>query len=57
MDIKTFTAVAKVLPPNISVCIRGAHGIGKSSLTYQIAEAMGLKPIERRLAPTFCRWS
>jgi tRNA A37 threonylcarbamoyladenosine biosynthesis protein TsaE len=42
MDIKTFTAVAKVLPPNISVCIRGAHGIGKSSLTYQIAEAMGL---------------
>ena len=50
MDIKTFTAVAKVLPPNISVCIRGAHGIGKSSLTYQIAEAMGLKPIERRLS-------
>ncbi len=50
MDIKTFMAVAKALPPEISICIRGAHGIGKSALAYQLGEILGIEVIERRLS-------
>ena len=32
MDIKTFSSTIRHLPANVSVLIRGPHGIGKSHL-------------------------
>lgn len=49
-DIATFVAVAKALPPEISVLVRGPHGIGKSETVHQIAEAFGLELIDRRMS-------
>lgn len=40
MDIATFVRVAKALPNNISILIRGGHGIGKSETVLQIAEQL-----------------
>lgn len=50
MDIATFVEVAKSLPPEISVLVRGPHGIGKSETVHQIAEALGLELIDRRMS-------
>jgi hypothetical protein len=50
MDFVTFKKVAILLSENISVLIRGKHGIGKSSVIKQIAEEFGLPVIDRRLA-------
>lgn len=50
MDIATFVEVAKALPANISILVRGGHGIGKSETVHQIAEALGLELIDRRMS-------
>ncbi len=50
MDIATFVAVATELPPEISVLVRGGHGIGKSETVHQIAAAFGLELIDRRMS-------
>lgn len=50
MDIATFVEIAKSLPPEISVLVRGVHGIGKSETVHQIAEALGLELIDRRMS-------
>ena len=50
MDIKNFVETAKVLPCNISVLIRGNHGIGKSRIVYQLGDFFELRTIERRLS-------
>lgn len=50
MDIATFVEVAKSLPPEISILVRGGHGIGKSETVHQIAEALGLELIDRRMS-------
>jgi hypothetical protein len=50
MNIKDFIKSATLLPNDISVLIRGPHGIGKSQLVYQLATHFGLPSIERRLS-------
>ena len=51
MDFKTFKLCAQQLPSNVSVCIIGPHGIGKSQAVYQLGtEAFDLPVIERRLS-------
>jgi hypothetical protein len=57
MTIKTFVNVAKRLPADTSILIRGAHGIGKSQIVRQIAEQLRslmnlaeLPVIDRRLS-------
>lgn len=50
MDIATFVQVAESLPAEISVLIRGGHGIGKSETVHQIAEHLGLELIDRRMS-------
>lgn len=50
MDIKTFQTVVPVLPANISIMVRGPHGIGKSQIFKQIADGLGLEMIDRRLS-------
>jgi len=50
MDIATFVEVAKSLPPEISILVRGGHGIGKSETVHQIAAALGLELIDRRMS-------
>ena len=48
MDFKTFVNVSKALPKDITVMIRGPHGIGKSQCVYQLADHFGLPMMERR---------
>jgi len=53
MDIKTFNDVAPNLPPNISVLVRGPHGIGKSDVIKQIGRMLGFAEediIDRRMS-------
>lgn len=50
MRIKTFKNIAKRLPVDISVLIRGRHGSGKSQCVYQIAKELNLPVLERRLS-------
>lgn len=50
MDIKSFVKVAEQLPNDISVLIRGRHGIGKSQLTYYLGKQFELPVMERRLS-------
>ncbi len=53
MDIKTFMEVGQSLPAEISVLVRGDHGIGKSEVVKQIAAALGFSPdkiIDRRMS-------
>jgi MoxR-like ATPase len=50
MDIKTFIEVATALPSDISVLIRGNHGIGKSEVVHQIAKDLKLDLIDRRMS-------
>jgi len=50
MSIKTFLAVAEVLPVDTSVLLRGPHGIGKSQVVRQVAAAFKLPVIDRRLS-------
>lgn len=49
-SITNFIALASYRPADISVLVRGNHGIGKSEVVYQIAEDLGLPVMERRLS-------
>ncbi len=49
VDFKTFVEVAPfVLRVRKPVLLRGRHGVGKSQVVYQIADAMELPVVERR---------
>ena len=53
MSIKTFLSVANILPGDISILLRGPHGIGKSQVVRQIARELGFSDddiIDRRLS-------
>ncbi len=50
MDIKTFSSTVRALPADVSVLIRGPHGIGKSHLAQSAAEDMEMPLIDRRLS-------
>jgi midasin (ATPase involved in ribosome maturation) len=50
MNIKTFTAVSRILNPHHTILLRADHGVGKSSVVRQIAYDIGLPLIDRRLA-------
>lgn len=49
-SIASLKRLSRVWNPDISVLIRGNHGIGKSAVVYQIAEDLGLPVMERRLS-------
>ena len=49
VDFKTFLQVVPhIINAKFPVLVRGRHGIGKSTVVYQIAEQRGLPVIERR---------
>lgn len=50
MNFKNFFDTAKNLPINVSVLLRGDHGIGKSQSIYQLGAHFGLDVVERRLS-------
>jgi hypothetical protein len=49
-SVGTFIDTAKVLPPSITVLLRGPTGIGKSYIVRQLAQYFGLPVIDRRLS-------
>ncbi len=49
VDFKTFLSIAPhILDAKFPILMRGRHGIGKSTVVYQIAEERGLPVVERR---------
>lgn len=50
LDFVTLEQIAICLPKDISVCIRGRHGIGKSEFVRKLAKILDLPIIERRLS-------
>jgi hypothetical protein len=48
MNISSFTNVAKVLPPQISILLRGSTGIGKSHIVRDLAKEFGVEMIDVR---------
>lgn len=53
LNVTNFINCASVLPYDISILIRGDHGIGKSAIARQLATKMGFDPkdiIDRRLS-------
>ena len=49
IDFKTFQSVIPhIIAARFPVLIRGRHGIGKSTVVYQIAKDLGLPIVERR---------
>lgn len=50
MDIANFISCAQALSPEISVLVRGNHGIGKSQVVRQIADHFKLPVIDKRLS-------
>lgn len=48
MNINNFLTVAKVLPPNKSVLLRGSTGIGKSFVVKTLAKEFGVEMIDVR---------
>lgn len=53
LTVSNFIRCAKALPKDISVLIRGDHGIGKSAVARQLATQLGFKAediIDRRLS-------
>lgn len=49
IDYKTFLNVINpIINARFPVLIRGRHGIGKSTIVYQLAERLGLQVVERR---------
>lgn len=49
IDYKTFLNVIQpIVNARFPVLIRGRHGIGKSTIVYQLAKKLGLKVVERR---------
>jgi hypothetical protein len=43
-------ALAKAVPPNIALLIKGETGVGKSAITHTLARALGLPAIDLRLS-------
>ena len=50
MSIENFINVAKALPKDISILLRGETGIGKSQITHQLAKFFKLEVTDRRLS-------
>lgn len=50
MDFTTFKESALIIDPEVSVMMRGRHGIGKTQLVREIAKDINLPIIERRLS-------
>lgn len=50
MNFETFLSCAKALPSNISIMIRGDHGIGKSESVFELGAHFGLPVIDKRLS-------
>jgi hypothetical protein len=50
MEIKNFVKTAAVLPCDVSILIRGGHGIGKSQIVRALANNFRLDVIDRRLS-------
>ena len=50
MEIKHFVETAAHLPTNVSVLIRGNHGIGKSQIVRSLARTFKLDVTDRRLS-------
>jgi len=51
IDFKTFDQIAHfITTAQHPIMLRGAHGIGKSSVVYQLAAKLGLPVIERRVS-------
>ena len=50
MDIATFIRTAPQLPADISIMVRGPHGVGKSQIFKQVADTLGLQLVDRRLS-------
>lgn len=49
IDYKTFlNVITPIVNARFPVLVRGRHGIGKSTIVYQLADKMGLPVIERR---------
>ena len=49
IDFKTLlTVLPHVTSANHPILLRGRHGIGKSSVVYQYAAAIGMPIVERR---------
>ena len=49
VDFATFTSVVShILDARLPVLLRGRHGVGKSQVVYQIADARELPVVERR---------
>ncbi len=48
MDIKTIKQIATKLPANIAILLRGPTGVGKSYISAQIADGLGLPFIDVR---------
>ena len=48
MNTKTFAQIAPLFPPEQSLLIRGATGIGKSAIVRQVAQKLGLNFIDVR---------
>ena len=49
VDFKTFLSIVpSILDAKFPVLMRGRHGIGKSTVVYQIADQRGLPVVERR---------
>jgi len=49
IDFKTFLSVVPhIVNAKFPVLIRGRHGIGKSTIVYQLADELGFEVIERR---------
>jgi len=48
MDV--FKTILKSVSPDITICVRGRHAIGKSEAVHQAAFEMGLPIVERRLS-------
>ena len=48
MNIKSFLSVAKTLPPDIAILMRGATGIGKSHIARQISEYHNIPLVDVR---------
>ena len=49
IDFKTFLSIVPhIIKAKYPVLTRGRHGIGKSTVVYQLAEELGLEVVERR---------
>jgi len=48
MNITSFTSVARVLPPQISILLRGSTGIGKSHIVRELSKEFGVEMIDVR---------